>query len=73
MPREKKGTERKEYRYKQMIALREVPEAKPYLKQGVTFKQLGAIAASISDNKAATILNKARQRFFVALFAALKK
>ncbi|MGA8148983.1 MAG: hypothetical protein WB870_15630 [Gallionellaceae bacterium] len=53
--------------------LKSLPEAKQYLKSGVTFEQPDAIASSMSDNEAADALNKARQRLFKAIPAALKK
>ncbi|MDO8412907.1 MAG: hypothetical protein Q7S51_03845 [Gallionellaceae bacterium] len=72
-----KGKERKKYRYEQMMThyekLKSLPEAKQYLKPGVTFKQLDAIASELSDNEAAAMLHKARQRLFQAISAALKK
>ncbi len=56
------------YRYKDRTPpyekLQSLPNASQYLKPGLTFKQLGAIAYAISDNEAAQALNKARaQRF----------
>ena len=59
-----KGKERKKYRYEQMMTpyekLKSLPKASTYLKPGVTFAQLDAIASRISDNEAAAALNKAR-------------
>ena len=72
-----KGKERKRYRYEEMKTpyekLKSIPKARRYLKDGVTFKQLDAIASMMSDNDAAAALNKARQRLFQAIYAALKK
>ena len=53
--------------------LKSLPKASQYLKGGVTFKQLDAIASMMSDNEAAAALNKARQRLFQAISAAIKK
>jgi transposase InsO family protein len=72
-----KGKERKKYRYEQMMTpyekFKSLPKASQYLKRGVTFKHLDAIASMMSDNEAATALNKARQRLFQAVSTALKK
>lgn len=72
-----KGKERKRYRYEQMMTpyekLKSLPKASQYLKQGVTFKQLDAVASEMSDNEAAAALNKARQRLFQAISVALRK
>jgi len=72
-----KGKERKRYRYEEMKTpyekLKSLPKARRYLKPGVTFKQLDASAAKMSDNEAAAALNKARQRLFQSISAALKK
>jgi transposase InsO family protein len=72
-----KGKERKRYRYEEMMTpyekLKSLPEAKQYLKPGMTFKHLDVIASMMSDNEAADALNKARLRLFKAISAALKK
>lgn len=72
-----KGRERKKYRYEEMKTpyekLKSLPEASQYLKPGVTFKQLDAQAAILSDNDAAAALNKARQQLFQYIVTALKK
>ncbi len=51
-----KGKERKKYHYKNMMTpyekLKSIPKASEYLKEGVTFKQLDAQAAKMSDNDA---------------------
>ena len=44
--------------------LKSLPEAKQYLKPGMTFQRLHDIALSISDNKAAHQLNEARKQLF---------
>ena len=63
-----KGRLRKRYRYETMTTpyekLKSLPEAAQYLKPGVTFDQLDAIAYAISDNDAAQRLNAARAILF---------
>jgi len=63
-----KGRIRKHYRYDQMMTpydkLRSLPNAAQYLKPGITFDQLDAIAFAISDNEAAQRLNQARAELF---------
>ncbi|BBJ23571.1 hypothetical protein [Candidatus Nitrotoga sp. AM1P] len=63
-----KGKERKKYRYKDMMTpyekLKSIPGASEYLKEDVTFKQLDAQAAKMSDNDAALALNNARKKLF---------
>ena len=44
--------------------LKSLPEAAQYLKPGVTFAQLDALAYAISDNEAARHLNEARTTLF---------
>ncbi len=44
--------------------LKSLPEAAQYLKPGITFEQLDAIAHAISDNEAARRLNQARAELF---------
>ena len=53
--------------------LKSIPKASQYLKDGVTFKQLDAIASGMSDNDAALALNNARRKLFQAISAAMKK
>ena len=69
-----KGKERKRYRYEKMMTpyekFKSLPEASQHLKLGITFEQLDAIAASMSDNESAAALNKARQQLFKTIFAA---
>jgi transposase InsO family protein len=63
-----KGKQKKTYPYQAMMTpyekLKSLPEAKQYLKPGMTFKQLDDIALSISDNEAAHQLNEARTQLF---------
>jgi transposase InsO family protein len=63
-----KGRLRKRYPYATMTTpyekLKSLPEATQYLKPGVTFEDLDAIAYAISDNEAARRLNEARATLF---------
>jgi hypothetical protein len=63
-----KGKLRKRYRYEDMMTpyekLKSLPQASQYLKPGVTFEQLDAIASECSDNEAARRLNQARTELF---------
>ena len=63
-----KGRRRKLYRYEDMMTpydkLKTLPGAADYLRPGITFQQLDAIAMAISDNEAARQLNDARQALF---------
>jgi hypothetical protein len=63
-----KGRLRKHYRYDDMMTpydkLRSIPSASQYLKQGLSFQHLDAIAYAISDNEAASQLNRARAELF---------
>nr|VFK62029.1 MAG: hypothetical protein BECKTC1821F_GA0114240_10678 [Candidatus Kentron sp. TC] len=64
-----KGRIRKRYPCERMMTpcdkLKSLPEAEQYLKTGVAFEQLGAIAYAISDNDAAHHLNQARAELFM--------
>ena len=72
-----KGKERKKYRYERMMTpyekFKSISESSRYLKEGVTFKQLDAQAAEMSDNDAALALNNARKKLFKDIAAAMKK
>lgn len=74
---DKKGKERKRYRYEDMMTpyekFKSIPEADQYLKDGVTLEQLDAQAAKMSDNDAALALNNARKKLFKDISAAMKK
>jgi len=63
-----KGKQKKTYPYKAMMTpyekLKSLPEAKQYLKPGMTFQRLNDIALAISDNEAAHQLNEARKQLF---------
>jgi Integrase core domain. len=63
-----KGKQRKRYPYERMMTpyekLKSLPNATRFLKPGVTFEQLDALAMQMSDNEAAAQLHKARQQLF---------
>lgn len=66
------GKQCKTYPYKFMMTpydkLKSLPNAKQYLKLGLTFKQLDAIAYAISDNDAAKQCQEAKQQLFKTIF-----
>jgi transposase InsO family protein len=66
-----KGKTRKHYSLKNMMTpyekLKSLPNAKRFLKPGVTFKQLDQTAKGISDNEAARRLNEARNKLFLSI------
>lgn len=66
-----KGKERKTYPYQNLMTpydkLKSLPDAKQYLKPGVSFATLDRVALSISDNQAADELQKARQKLFTTI------
>jgi len=68
------GRVRKHYRYAQMMTpydkLKSLPGAADFLKPGITFQALDAIALSISDNDAARALNQARDKLFLSIYKA---
>ena len=63
-----KGRQRKRYRYKDMMTpydkLKSLPKAASFLKPGVSFTALDALAFAISDNEVASQLSQARQLLF---------
>ena len=63
-----KGRLRKTYRYQDMMTpydkLKSLTGACGYLKPGISFEQMDAIAFAMSDNEAALCLNKAREKLF---------
>ena len=66
-----KGKIRKRYLLKNMMTpyekLKSLPEAKDFLKPGVTFVQLDSIVTAMSDNEAARRLNDARTKLFQSI------
>lgn len=67
-----KGRQRKRYPYKLMMTpyekLKSMDKAEQFLKPGITFEQLDAQAAAMSDNDAAQRLNDARAILFKTIF-----
>lgn len=63
-----KGKVRKRYRYEDMMTpyekLKSLPDAESFLRPGITFDRLDAIAGECSDNEAAQRLNEARAKLF---------
>ncbi len=72
-----KGKERKKYSYENMNTpyekFKSLPDAVKFLKPGITFEQLDAQAAKMSDNDAALAMNNARRILFQTISAAMKK
>lgn len=72
-----KGKERKRYRYEEMKTpyekFKSVLNASDCLKPGITFEQLDAQAAMMSDNDEALALNNARKKLFKDISALTKK
>lgn len=66
-----KGRLRKTYPYEHMMTpydkLKSLAEAQQYLRPGITFDKLDAIAYAISDNEAARRLNEARTKLFQSI------
>lgn len=67
-----KGKQRRRYRYEDMTTpyekLKSLPNAARYLKPGITFEDLDALANQISDNEAAEKLQRAKRELFQAIF-----
>ena len=67
-----KGRQRKRYPYQLMMTpyekLKSLPKAESFLKPAITFAQLDAQAAAMSDNEAAQRLNDARTTLFKTIF-----
>ena len=49
--------------------LKSLPNAHHFLKPGITFAQLDAVVATLSDNDAARAMNDARSRLFQVIHA----
>ena len=68
---DKKGRQRKRYPFENMMTpyekFRSLEKPEQYLKPGVSFKQLDALATTMSDNAAAAQLNAAKQRLFQSI------
>ena len=65
---DKKGKEKKVYRYENMMTPYEkflsLDQPEQHLKEGITLEQLKAEAEAMSDNEAAEQLQRARQTLF---------
>ncbi len=65
---DKKGKQRKKYPYKNMMTpydkLKSLPNAKSYLKDGISFGDMDKKAYAITDNQSADQLKKASQLLF---------
>lgn len=72
-----KGKIEKFYRYADMMTpydkLKSLPEAHTYLKSGLSFTGLDALALSLTDNEAAALLNKARTSLFNTIHPARQR
>ena len=53
--------------------LKSLPDASHYLKPDISFKELDAIALSMSDNEAVQQMNEAKQQLFKSIFGRRKK
>jgi len=66
-----RGKEKKRYPYSSMTTpyekLKSLPDSSSYLKPGLAFDLLDAIAHAMSDNQAAKTMNKAREKLFRAI------
>ncbi len=66
-----KGRVRKRYPHANVMTpyekLKSLPDADACLKPGISFDQLDAVAAEMSDNDAARALNQARDRLFASI------
>ena len=71
-----KGKERKKYPYDSMMTpydkLKSIDDAVKYLKPGMSFLKLDAIAYRVSDNEAAGQLQTARKQLFETIFGQQK-
>jgi len=72
-----KGKAKKRYPYEEMATpydkLKSLTKAASFLKPGVSFEQLDAIALAISDNEAAKQMNDAKHRLFKTIFGQDRK
>jgi transposase InsO family protein len=72
-----RGKVKKHYPYDEMYTpydkLKSLPDANTFLKPAITFEQLDAIAAAISDNEAAKQMNEAKRQLFKTIFEQGRK
>ncbi len=68
---DKKGKQKKSYRYKNMMTpydkLKSLPAAESHLKPGMTFEILDKQVLKMSENESADLLQKKRREFFVMM------
>lgn len=73
----KKGKQKKKYEYKNMMTpyekFKSIPDAKQYLKSGVTFDKLDDLAKSMTDNEAADYLQQQRKLLFKYIHEGCEK
>jgi transposase InsO family protein len=66
-----KGRQRKRYLYEHMLTpyekFRSLPNAKQYLKPGITWKALAELASAVSDHEAARRMTESRDQLFRSL------
>ncbi|WP_216638588.1 hypothetical protein [Endozoicomonas arenosclerae] len=67
---DKKGKERKRFRYEDMMTpyVVSLQDAQQYLKSGVTLKSLEAKAHGMTDNEAAQRLQNARENLLTVIY-----
>ena len=67
-----KGRQKRKYPYEKMMTpyerFKSLPEAMDYLRKGLTFEILDAIAFAITDNLAAEQMQTARRKLFKIIF-----
>lgn len=72
---DKKGKEKKEYKYEHLMTpyekLKSLPNAGQYLKGGIRFEMLDAQVAKMSDNEAARLMTQAKDTLFKEIFGQL--
>ena len=74
---DKAGKQRKRYPYESLMTpyekLKSIPDAKTYLKPGLSFAILDEVAYRISDNAAADALQQARRKLFTTIYEQEQK
>ncbi len=72
-----KGKQKKIYPYKSIMTpydkLKSLPDANKYLKPGITFEKLDALATELTDLEAARKMNEARTKLFRTIFKESQK
>jgi len=74
---DEKGKQRKLYHYKDMMTpydkLKSLTDSESCLKEGISFELLDRVAMKMSDNEAAKLLKKERQKLFNTIFEQKKQ